>query len=981
MPARAGDRYVNEPELSVIAAVQAAVADRYDVTGTLGSGGMGTVYTGRHRSLNSPVAIKVLPPEIATSEVRLARFRREAALAAHLSHPHVVPVFEFDVRGGLAFLVMPLIDGVTLEAHIQERGHLNYTEAAELLQQIGSAIAFAHDRGIIHRDVKPANILLERATGRWLITDFGIAHVEVPSGRDSEITRTGESVGTPAYMAPEQAAGLPDIDGRVDLYALAATICEALTGERPDLALDRPALSRWLRTRRPELSPAVADALVEPLAAARDRRPAAVRDWLERLAAAERRRIVKPWAAAAALALAALGGWLAQRTEPEAVSAARPTVAVLPFVTSGRQTGMLDSVLPQAFAWQLQMLPDYRAIGASAIQAATERRFGDGPVLLDSALHLVGQLGATRAVTGIAESTRDRISVRIRVYDVLSHEGSEEFSESGPLDSMHAVVSSLVVRAFVPRLARERTGLPAPSLPRGLPAIAAYFYGDHNLRRAAYEEAVDQFNRVIDQDSTYAPAYLKRLLAVVQLLPTEAQIRSAMPSVAHKGRLDPASRQLLTAYEHLINEGDVDHAVEVLQELVIQYPEAVDAWFALAELQFHFGTLIGLPLSASKASFEQVLSLDPSFATALAHLFMLSLAEGDREAAKSYIGRYLAIDHTSIPAQLIGLADTLLYGRRINALRVLESFPRRDPEVLKEVAFTSALFGRSAPERLVGQTALKALVRRATTTEHKTQAFRMQLASLLGAGQYASAQALVREARPTGVRQDEIDRWIVLSGITPLPDLGSETVQQSAAKRLRDTRTDPVIARWLVARWWAQRDPETAREAKQDFERMIKPQGRQSTPLELSLADDLKAWDYVLAGDTAGAIVLWRNATKRFSIEQVPFSTASSLWPLRVARARLGQLSGRTRDAMDASATFLRINSFSDQAAWPEALRIRAEVALKLADTTLALNTYEDLLSILEPADGAGIAIRERAQQAVDAIRAGRATPAATAAR
>jgi serine/threonine protein kinase len=972
---------VIEPEQSVIAAVRAAVADRYDVTGTLGSGGMGTVYTGRHRSLNSPVAIKVLPPEIATSEVRLARFRREAALAAHLSHPHVVPVFEFDVRGGLAFLVMPLIDGVTLEEHIRDRGHLNYTEAAELLQQVGSALAFAHDRGIIHRDIKPANILLERATGRWLITDFGIAHVEAPAGRDSEITRTGESIGTPAYMAPEQAAGMPDIDGRADLYALAATVGEALTGQRPDLTLDRPALSRWLRTNRPELSPHLSDALVEPLAAARDRRPAHVRQWLERVAAAERRRLVKPWTAAAALALAALGGWLAQRTEPEAVSAARPTVAVLPFVTSGRQSGMLDSVLPQAFAWQLQMLPDYRAIGASVIDAATQRRFGDGPVLLDTALDLAAQLGATRAVTGIAESTRDRISIRIRVYDAVSHEGSEEFSASGPLDSMHSVVSSLVVRAFVPRLARERTGLPAPSLPRGLPAISAYFYGDQDLRRAAYEEAVEQFNRVIDQDSTYAPAYLKRLLAVVQLLPTEAQIRSAMPSVAHKGRLDPASRQLLTAYEHLINEGDVNHAIDVLQELVVQYPEAVDAWFALAELQFHFGTLAGIPLSASKASFEQVLSLDPSFATALAHLFMLSLAENDREAAKGYIARYLAIDHSSIPAQLIGIADTLLYGRRINALRVLESFPRRDPEVLKEVAFTAALFGRSAQERLVGQTALKALLRRATTTEHRTQAFRMQLASFLGAGQYASAQALVRDARQAGVRQDEVDRWIVLSGITPLPDLGSEATQQNAARRLRDTKTDPVIARWLAARWWAQRDREAARDAKRDFERMVRPPGRQSTPLELSLLDDLDAWEYVTAGDTAGALALWRRATQRFSIEQVPFSTASSLWPLRVSRARLGLLSGRARESLEASATFLRINSFSDQAAWPEALRLRAEAALLVADTTLALNTYEDLLGILEPADGAGIPIRERIQQAVDDLRAGRLNRAPTAAR
>src|SRR6185436_11326218 len=124
------------------------------------------------------------------SEMRLARFQREASLAAHLSHPHIVPVFEFDVRAGLAFLVMPLIEGSTLDLHIQDHGRLSYTEASELLRQIGGALAFAHDRGVVHRDVKPSNILLERATGRWLLTDFGVAHVDT-GNRDEGITHTG----------------------------------------------------------------------------------------------------------------------------------------------------------------------------------------------------------------------------------------------------------------------------------------------------------------------------------------------------------------------------------------------------------------------------------------------------------------------------------------------------------------------------------------------------------------------------------------------------------------------------------------------------------------------------------------------------------------------------------------------------------------------------------------------------------------------
>ncbi len=955
---------MTEETTPAFATVQAAVADRYDLTGILGAGGMGTVYTGRHRSLNSLVAIKVLPPEVAISEVRLARFRREAALAAHLSHPHIVPVFEFDVRGGLAFLVMPFIDGLTLEQHIVEHGRLSYAQASELLTQVGGALAFAHDRGIVHRDVKPSNILLERATGRWLLTDFGVAHVHTPTAQDDEITRTGESVGTPAYSAPEQLGGASDVDARADLYALAATVVESLAGERPDLTLDCDDQARWLRTRRPDLAPAVIDALVLPLAFSRNERPARMRDWLATIGRNERRRMVKPWTAVAALLVAAIGGWWAQRGEPKAVSAARPTVAVLPFWTSGRTPGIdLDSVLPQAFAWQLQMLPEYRVISPSVVSAAIRRRFGDDPVSLDTLLGLARTLGATRVVAGQAESGRDRVTIRIQVHDPAGRRIVESADTAGAVDSLHALVSGLVVRSFASSLARERSGIPSPSLPRGLPAIAAYFQGDQDLRRAAYDDAVEQFNRVIALDSTYAPAYLKRLLAVVQLLPTEAQIRSAMPSVAHKEHLDPVSRQLLTGYERLINEGDVRQAVQQLQDLVTQYPEAVDAWFALGELQFHFGTLVGIPLADSKTSFQEVLARDPSFATAIAHLLMLAIAEKDDAAAREYIQRYLAIDRSSIPAQLIGLADTLLHNKRY-AFRVVESFPRRPPEVLEEIAFIAGEFSRTGAERSIGNRALEALWQRSSMGEQKARAFRMLLASYLGSGRYVSARTLVSTARASGVRQDEIDRWVVLSGILPMPPLLDDEAQAAAARRLRNTRNDPLVARWLAARWLARRDPDQAADALQDFQRLVRAPG-QASPLELSLADDISAWDRIAAGDTAGALATWRRATERFSVEQVPFSTAGSLWPLRLSRTRVAGLNSRYREALDASGTFLRITSFSDQAAWPEVLPIRAAAALAVGDTALAVQTYQSIVDIMELAEGDGLAIRQRAMQAL----------------
>ncbi|UCD25766.1 MAG: serine/threonine protein kinase, partial [Gemmatimonadota bacterium] len=202
--------------------LQTLTQGRYQIEGFLTEGGMGTIYTARHHSLGSRVAIKVLPAEVASSPVRLARFKREAALAANLSHPNIVPVFEFDATPSLAYLVMPFVEGKTFADEIAEQGKLEHSAVRRMVHQVGTALGFAHERDVVHRDIKPANILKEEATGRWLVTDFGIAHVSDTAGEThTEITQTGTIIGTPAYMSPEQRWG-GQVDGRSDLYSLAA---------------------------------------------------------------------------------------------------------------------------------------------------------------------------------------------------------------------------------------------------------------------------------------------------------------------------------------------------------------------------------------------------------------------------------------------------------------------------------------------------------------------------------------------------------------------------------------------------------------------------------------------------------------------------------------------------------------------------------------------------------------------------------------
>ncbi len=938
---------------------------RYTVERLLAEGGMGAVFAGRHRKLGSPVAIKVLPQEVAASAVRMARFRREAALAAHLSHPHIVQVFEFDARDDVAYLVMPLIEGETLEQHLARNGPLDYLSLHELLRQVGSALGFAHARGVIHRDIKPSNILLEQPTGRWLVTDFGVARSELAG--DTEITQSGVAVGTPAYMAPEQAAGRGEVDGRADLYALGAVAFEALTGELPGPALDLARLAAELRARRPELTGRAANALVAALAPARDQRPPSVEAWLDLLGRAERRTALQPWTAVAALAAAAVVGWIALR-RPEAPTHNVPVVAVLPFVTTGAAQGVdLDSVLPQALAWQLELLPDHRVLPPGLLRREVARRAGTDPISLDSALALATQLGAGVVVLGRGDATQGALRLSIQVHDATRRELVASADTAGPADSLHALVSALVVKAFAEDMARARGGWATPSLPRGLPAIGAYFQGDRDFRHGDYDRAVERFDRVIALDSSYAPAHYKRMLALVQLNPGEAQIRSALRAAgAFQAGLDPVSRQLLGAYEALLRRGDVELAQRAMLDLVAGYPDAVDAWFALGELQFHFAPLLGTPLTEAEAAFRETARLDPSFAAPVGHLITLALARDDDDAARTYMRRYLQIDSTSVLAELVRAADTLLF-RPERAGRVIASFPNRPRAFLENLAFVASEFGRSPAERSVGQRAVDVLWEQAVGRDEKARAFRMRLATLLGSGRETSARTFVAEGARAGVPRAEIDRWLVLAATTALPDLASDVSVDAAARRLATAREDSVVDQWLAARWFSGRDAELAADLTQHLREYLHAE-EDPLPMHQSLADDLEARERLAAADTAGALATWRRATQRFSIEQVPFALVASLWPLRLSRIRLAAAGGRPREALDASASFLRIAAFVDQSAWPEVLHVRGDAALAVGDTALARNAYADLVQLLVNADGGGVATRERAGRELEKL-------------
>src|SRR2546427_3157451 len=220
-------------------AVRDALADRYTVERELGQGGMATVYLATDRRHDRPVAIKVLRPELAAA-IGAERFVREIKLVARLRHPFILPLHDSGVAAASLYYVMPYIDGESLGARIGRIGRLPVTEALKITREIADALAYAHGEGVVHRDVKPENILISRQ-GHALLADFGIARTSLTAkGAKDQLTGIGLAIGTPAYMSPEQVLGEANVGGASDVYSLGVTLYEMLAGRPPFTATASP---------------------------------------------------------------------------------------------------------------------------------------------------------------------------------------------------------------------------------------------------------------------------------------------------------------------------------------------------------------------------------------------------------------------------------------------------------------------------------------------------------------------------------------------------------------------------------------------------------------------------------------------------------------------------------------------------------------------------------------------------------------------
>jgi TolB-like protein len=666
-----------DPSASVLRAqLQESLGDAYTIERELGGGGMSRVFVARERSLDRLVVVKVLPHELAAG-MNSERFRREIQLVAGLQHPHIVPVLAAGEAAGAPFYTMPFIDGESLRARRGKLGVMPLNDAVRVLHDVIDALAYAHERGIVHRDIKPDNILMSGTHA--VVTDFGVAKAlsaanVVVRDADSSGTGIGMAVGTPAYMAPEQAAGDPDTDHRADIYAWGLLAYELLAGtppfsQRPShemLAAHIAEIPEALSDRAPELPQSLNDLVMQCLEkrpASRPQSAAEVRDALEQAAtpgggtpimrAAVRwsRRPRTATLISLAVLVMAIAGAFAFRPRARTLDANQ--VAVLPFRLASAdpslrylREGMLDLLAAKLTGEGGPRSSDPRTL-LSAWRRAVRNETEDLP--RDRALDLAEQLGAGQLLIGDIAGNAQRLTITATLVGVRDGRADDPRSVSGPADSLSAMVDRLASELLALRAGEgERIGAFA-GVP--LPALRAYLDGTALYRRAHFAAASREFERAIGLDSTFALAGLGLSTASGWLGTPKDQFLGRTVAWNHRERLNPRDRALLlaTAGPNFPGSSGWRALIAAKERYAALAPDRADAQFELGDGLFHFGAAAGIPDAHARAmeSFNRAIALDSSFSPAIEHLVVLELERGDTARVIRLAQLYLAADSAS----------------------------------------------------------------------------------------------------------------------------------------------------------------------------------------------------------------------------------------------------------------------------------------------------------------------------------------------
>ena len=689
--------------------LQQSLGTTYALERELGGGGMSRVFLATESRLRRSVVVKVLTPELA-ADVSVERFEREIVLAAQLSHPSIVPVLTAGDANGLPYYTMPFVEGQSLRARLAAGGPPPQLEAISILRDVARALSYAHDHGIVHRDIKPDNVLL--AGDAAVVTDFGIAKaitVARADGGSSTLTTAGSTLGTPAYMSPEQATGDPAADFRSDIYSFGCLAFELLSGEPPfGRRPGHQLLAAHLAERPPDILVKCADcprALATIVMRCLEKNPAtrpqSAREILQVLDAvitgageaapalrAMSRRTVRRVAPVVAilLVIAAVAVALIQSRgtghEARGDATVPRSIAVLPFSNVGPDTA--DAYFADGMSEELgTALSKVRGL---RVVAPTFRSAGR-----DVDPNEVGKtLGVDALLTGTVRRAGDEMRLNVKLTRV--RDGSVLWSEQYRKTVRHIFavqdeMASAIVSAL--RVQLSPTGATSVAALAGvargtsnLEAYDQYLRGQANLRRrgAGIRVAAAQFEAAIAKDTGFARAY-SGLSAALALLPYFAAVppdsvfggamTAARHALARDSTLAEAHTSMALAYQHAFQwqRAEEEHRRAI----------AADSTDAQAHMHYaRFLTSVARPREALDEALRAK-SLDRYSAVIAAWVATTLRLSGKLDAAVIEATRAIELDSVNPPTQAHAAQAFLAVGRKADARAAADRIPRELP--------------------------------------------------------------------------------------------------------------------------------------------------------------------------------------------------------------------------------------------------------------------------------------------------------------
>ena len=709
---------------------------------------MSTVFVARDNALGRTVVIKVLPYELAAT-VSVERFKREIMLSAALQHPHIVPVLsageiadESLAATKLPYFIMPFVEGESLRTRLS-RGPLSVREAVSILKDVSRALVYAHGRGVIHRDIKPDNILL--SGGSATVTDFGVAKAitasregtrrEATSTRSGTITLVGTSIGTPAYMAPEQAAGDPSTDHRADLYALGIVGYEMLVGTPPFhgrapqqlLAAQLTEKPPPIGSRRydvPEALSVLVMKLLEKEPAKRPKTAAEVARALEDPAVVsgtfvsaqapkqQPRRVLWALAGAGILASVAAGSaWFTNHRGPASAAPAiapalAKSIAVMPLVNISRDTA--DAYFAAGMTAEvtnaLSRIPGLRVTSADE---TSKREQIVNPTEVGKALN------ATMVLVGTVQRDKNRMRVTARLVntsDGLTVWSDMFESESKDVFKVQDEISSAIVTAISPELtagaaATAAVTSPVASAAKGnhgtsdLQAYDLYLRGRYFFEKrgeAGLRRALDYFQKAARQDTDFARAYAG-IANVYALLPLYANVRvdSVMPFAMQA--IDRAVRLDGTLPETFASRGSLLQSAWRWSEAEADYQRALtlDPNYAAAHQWYGELLLLNGRVSEARTQLKRATELDPlSPITFGSYALALAVAKS-LDSATTAGRRAVELDSTALVTRFMLGAVYLLSSKVPDATRELEAAVRVDSASVQAQSLLGYAYAKS----------------------------------------------------------------------------------------------------------------------------------------------------------------------------------------------------------------------------------------------------------------------------------------------